>query len=468
MKLLQVLLLTSFSFIFPQSLFADSTHSLSEFISKSVEKNPEIKEAYFNVDFAEARLDEANAGHFGIVEFIGLAGVHGNARANGDKLYALDGAGNQVPLPQSEFLGSGDNTADYQGFGPFAKGTLTAIVPIWTWGKLDGYVNAAQAGVGVEKAAAEIKKGEVIQRIKEFFYGYLLASDALELGDEVGKYLDKAIKKAHELFDEGNGEVSQTDLQRLDVGKAELYRQLASAHQGLPLARSALAAFSGIAPTFKTNPDYLKQETFKINSLEELVRVAWQHKPEIKQLAAGLTARRNLVKVEESELYPLFFAGAQVQGGKSDARDLSHNPFLNDDGFGPVSGGPALGLKWNLNFLTTQAKIAQARAQYRALQQKEELAKMGLPLQVEEAYRKVLEYRDQAKHAEEGMRAARGWMISASNNYEVGIGEPKVLMEGIGSYAVMKMNLLQGRYNYNLALGKLSQLIGQEVTGLSY
>lgn len=447
---------------------AQQTYTLSELIAKATKDSPEIKEAYFSVDFAKARLDEAKAGHFGIVEFIGLAGVHGNARGNGDKLFVLDGDGNQVALPQGEFLGSNDKTTDLQGFAPFAKGTLTAIIPLWTWGKLDGYKDAARAGVGVEEAALEIKKGEVIHRIKEFFYGYLLASDALRLGDEVSEYLDKAITKANELFEEGEGEVSQTDIQRLNVGKSELNRQLATARQGEPLARSAIAAFAGVEKSFVTNPDYLQEESFTIDTLEELIVEAWKNKPEVKQLAAGLAARKNLVKVEESDLYPLLFVGAQFQGGKSDARDNTYNPFLNDDGFGPVSGGPALGLRWNLNFLTTQAKIDQARAQYLGLKAKEEFALMGIPLQIEEAYRKVLEYKDQVKHAAEGTSAARGWMVSASNNYEVGIGEPKVLLEGIASYATMRINLLQARYNYNIALSKLGQLIGKEVTSLEY
>ncbi len=468
MKPFRYFLLLTACLLFPSKSFAVPARSLAEFLKLSIERSPEIKEAYFSVNFAEARLDEARAGHYGIIEFTGFAGVHGNARANGDKLYALDETGNKVPLPQGEFLGSKDATNDFQGFAPFAKGTLIAAIPVWTWGKLDGYVNAATAGVNVEKAAAEIKRGEVIQRIKEFFYGYLLASDALDLGDEVGEYLDKAIKKANELFEEGNGEVSQTDIQRLEVGKAELNRQLATAKQGLPLARSALAGFSGVEANFSTKPDYLQVEKLTVDSLDELVLLAWKNKPELKQLSAGIIARDNLVKVEESDLYPLFFLGAKVEGGASDARDNSYNPFLDDDGFGPISGGPAFGIKWNLNFLSTQAKVAQARAQYRGLKSKEEFVKIGVPLQIEQAYRKALEYREQIKQAEEGTKAARGWMVSASNNYEVGIGEPKTLMEGIGAYAMMKINLLQARYNYNMALANLSQLVGKEITNLEY
>ncbi|MDZ4785305.1 MAG: TolC family protein [bacterium] len=442
--------------------------TLNDFIKKAIAQSPEIKEAYFNVDFAKARLDEAKAGHFGIIEFLGFAGVHGNARANGDQLYALDGNGNQVALPESQFLGTSDRTDSFQGFGPFAKGTLTAIVPIWTWGKLDSYKKAATAGIGVEKAGAEMKRNLVIQRIKELFYGVLLASDSMRLGDEVGEYLEKALTKANELFEEGTGEVSQTDIQRLLVGKAELARQLATAKQGEPLARSALSAFSKVSGNFDLKPDFLTEEKFKFDNLEELIAISWKHAPEANQLKYGVEAKQNLVKVEKADLYPVLFAGARFEGGASDARDTNHNPFLNDDGFGPIQGGPALGMRWNLNFLTTQAKIAQAQANYRALKSREELAKIGLPLLVEEAYRKVLEYREQIKQAEEGTKSARGWMVSASNNYEVGIGEPKILMEGIGSYAIMKINLYQARYNYNMALAKLSQTIGREVTGLEY
>jgi|GEM_PF-4438142 len=452
----------------PVSLNAEPTLSLGEFIKLATDKSPEIKEAYFNVDFAEARLDEAKAGQYGFIEFLGLTGVHGNARANGEEVYGFDKDGNKVPVPQSKFLGSKDQTDDFQGFAPFARGVVAAAIPIWTWGKLEGYVNAANAGVDVEKAAAKIKKAEVIHRIKELFYGYLLASDAIDLGDEVGAYLDKAIKKANELFEEGEGEVSQTDLQRLNVGKAELNRQLATANQGLPMARSALAGFSGIEPKFATKPDYLQEELLTIDQLDQLVALAWKHRPDLQQLAAGLEARQNLVKVEESSLYPMIFLGAEFSGGYSDARDNSYNPFLRNDGFGPVNGGPAVGVLWDLNFWKTKAKIAQAEAQYRGLRSKEDFAKIGVPLEIEQAYRKVLEYREQLKEAHTGTKSARAWMVSASNNYEVGIGEPKVLMEGIAAYAMMKINFLQAKYNHNMAIARLSQLVGQELAQLKY
>ncbi len=447
---------------------ADSAKTLGDFIKSSVERSPEIKEAYFNIDFAEARLDEAEAGHYGFIDFLGFAGIHPNARANGQEVYGFDKDGNKVVIPESKFLGTTDRTNDFNGFAPFARGVLVAAIPVWTWGKLEGYVKAATAGIDVEKAEVDIKRGEVIQRIKELFYGYLLASDAIELGDEVGGYLDKAIKKANELFEEGEGEVSQTDIQRLNVGRAELNRQLATADQGLPMARAALAGFSGIEPKFKTKPDYLQEEKLTVDNLDKLVELAWEHRPEIKQLYAGIEARQNLVKVEESSLYPMVFVGAELHGGKSGSRDNTYNPFLRDDGFGPVGGGPAIGFNWNLNIWSTKAKIAQAEAQYRGLKTKQDYAKIGLPLEIEQAYRKVLEYRAQIKEAHEGTKSARAWMVSASNNYEVGIGEPKTLMEGIAAYAMMKISLLQARYNHNVAIGKLSQLVGQELAPIQY
>ncbi len=461
-------------FLYLTSLFlpilavGEAPKTLADFIKASVERSPEIKEAYFNVDFAEARLDEAEAGQYGFIDFLGFAGIHPNARANGEEIYGFDKDGNKVAIPESKFLGTTDRTNDWNGFAPFARGVVVAAIPVWTWGKLDGYIKAATAGIDVEKAAAQVKRGEVIQRIKELFYGYLLASDAIELGDEVGGYLDKAISKANELFEEGEGEVSQTDIQRLNVGKAELNRQLATANEGLPMARAALAGFSGLTPKFKINPDYLQEEKLTEDNLDKLIELAWQHRPEIKQLYAGLEARQNLVKVEEAALYPMVFVGAQFNGGKSGSRDNTYNPFLRDDGFGSISGGPAIGLNWNLNVWSTKAKIAQAEAQYRGLKSKEEFAKIGIPLEIEQAYRKVLEFRAQIKEAQEGTRSARAWMVSASNNYEVGIGEPKTLMEGIAAYAMMKINLLQARYNHNVAIGKLSQLVGQELAPIQY
>jgi outer membrane protein len=446
----------------------EPSYTLEAFLTRVVKDSPEIKESYFEVDYAKARLEEASAAHYGFVDFLALTGVQSNARANGEKLYAEDAEGNRTEIPESEYLGTNDGTDTYQGFGGFFKGTLTAVVPLWTWGKLDGYVKAATAGIGVEQAKAEIKKHEVIKRIKEFFYGYQLASDALDLGDEVGGNLDKAINKAKRMIEEETGEVSQTDLERLLVGQAELRRQLAEAKQGLPLAKAALRGFAKIDGDFQVKPNYLELEKIRYSSLDEVVLSAWKNKPELKQLSNGLKARRELVKVEESEYYPTLFVGARFSGGKSDARDVSNNPFLNDDGFGPIVGGPALGLKWNMSFFTTQAKVAQAEAQYRALQAKEEFAKIGIPLQVEQAYRKVLEHKEKSEQAKEGTTASRRWMVSAVSNYDVGIGDAKTLMEGIGAYAMMKISYLKAKYEYNLALATLSQVIGEEATDLQY
>ena len=91
-----------------------------------------------------------------------------------------------------------------------------------------------------------------------------------------------------------------------------------------------------------------------------------------------------------------------------------------------------------------------------------------MPLQIEQAYRKVLEHRIKEQEASEGTRAARRWMISAVNNYDVGIGEPRTLMEGIAAYGMMKISQLKARYDYNMALADLSQVVGREITDLSY
>lgn len=450
------------------AMAAPASYNLSQLLTRTVEQSPEIKEAYFDVDYAKARLDEAEAGRYGVIEFIALGGAASKARQNGETLYAQDADGNLQPIPLVEALGSRDQTDDYQGLTPFVKGTLTAIVPVWTWGKLSGYMNAAQAGIGVEEAKADIKKHEVIKRMKEFFYGLLLASDALDVGKEVGENVDKAIKKCKELLEQESGEVSQTDLERLMVGKAELNRQLAEAQQGLPLARAAIAGFAGVDRDFIPNPDYLEMEQLRFNSLEEVVMEAWKTKPELKQLAKGLEARKSLVDVEKSERYPIIFLGAKLSAGHHGGRDNTYNPFLNDDGFGPIVGGPALGLRWNLNFLTTEAKVAQAQAQHRALQAKEEFAKIGVPLQIEQAYRKVLEFKTKSTEASEGSKAARRWMVSAVSNYDVGIGDARTLMEGVAAYGMMKISYLKAKYEYNMALANLSQLVGQEVTNLAY
>lgn len=416
--------------------------SVDEAVRRALATAPELGESRADIELAESRLREAGGYRFPRIEFLALTG----------------------PAPQADKrdFNRADTGYGIGHFSWFVSGDLLLTQPLYTFGKISENMNAAGFGVEVDRFKLEQRRNEVAEKVREYYYGLLLAREMKGLVEEIQGYLDSARKSARKLLDGGSPNVDETDLYKLDAFSGEAARYLNQANRGEQLALAALRARLGLPPdaTLEVVDEHLTLDDAPIRDLSLFLADAEQRRPEYRQIREGLKARAALVAAAEANFYPDIFLGAFYTAAYSPGRDRISNPYVTDT-FRHTWGGVALGVKWHLDFGITGARVAAEQAQYDRLLKTREYAQVNIPLQVRKYQLELVEAKQSAEQLKTAWTNARKWTVAAVANYDFGIGPARDIFDGLQNYARMKGDYYQTLYTFRVAEANLMLATGQ-------
>ncbi|MBI3091582.1 MAG: TolC family protein [Candidatus Tectomicrobia bacterium] len=425
---------------------------LAQSIATALKNNAELKEARLKIGAAESFLDEANAALFPSIEL--GAFVAPSPEYRGDVL---------APRDDRARLDTG-NTGS---IGLFSSADLSIVQPLFTFGKITNLRQAARQGLAAERARVEQTRDEVVLKVKEFYYGLLLARELNEVLLEIEDIVKDAQHDAQVLLERDRG--AQTDVLRLQVAQVVINQQKEEINKSIELARSALGHQLGVKPGtgLEITETALRREEVELLNLEMYVEMALQHRPELRRLRAGIAAKDHLVKAEESDYWPRFFIAGGARGGHSTSVDRQTNPFVNDP-FNFLESYVALGFKWDLGFLKNQAEVKRARSEYEQLLAKQDFATTGIPLEVKKRYLEAKEAAANIANFRNGVKLARGLLALESSNFTFGLKESRDLIDALVSFATTEKSFFESLYQYNLSIARLGQAVGRELSALKY
>jgi outer membrane protein TolC len=424
---------------------ATGVYSLKDLIQRVLATSPEIRQFQRGAEVAMAKQDQADAARYPQIELKALVGPSPRARGSVE-----NGSPDRKDRPVINNV--------------FERVEMTLIQPLYTFGKITGLREAAAEGVKVDKARVEEKASDMILRVKELYYGRLLASDLLGLIDEISGDLDKAIEKTERQLKAEAPGVDEVDLYKLKAFRGEVLKNRNEARKGFDLATTALRTFAGLDPgqPLELDAKGLDVPPKQLEPEDQAIGTALDLRPEMTQVRAGLKATEALVQVEESNLYPQFFLAVEGLYAQAGNRVYQRNPFIFDplnDRFLAV----VLGLKYDLDFGITRGKIRAAQAEHLKIRETKQFAEQGIPLQVRKAHREIAEAKENIRATEEGWRNARKWLVAAKANFDLGVGEARDLGEAVETYAKLRAENFKAMYNYNLAVANLEHATGRDV-----
>ncbi len=427
-----------------QSGESDQTWTLERMLEHALETSPEIHEAMANEQIAANQLARAKTGRLPTATFTGIVSPITGATGN-----AVDG------------------DTDGNDFGIFSKGDLKLIQPLYAFDRLRNEIRAASQGMLVKEAATQQSRQAVIFAIKELYYNLLLSHQIKALLDDSADNFNKAIEKVEERLDNDKGNATEQDLLRLRIGAGGIEKEQFTLERAIAITRSALKRHLGMAAqaSFRLASTKLKSAKLELQPLDAYLGQLPQHRPEIAQIEAGLAARQARLEAARSEYYPAIFLASGFEYSVASNRDDQDSPFANDFNFfsGP---GVALGLRWQLDFWQTRAKVAERAAKVYQLSTKKNAALSGIALDVERRYLEMKEYQQKLKAAQRSRKAARALLVTTLTNFNLGIGEGKDVFEGLGLYTRIVGDYYKTLRNFNIAAARLTQATGQEVMAL--
>ena len=425
------------------------TLSLEQSLRMALSRSPTVRQAEAEVEGLRGKQLQALGAGYPQVELTTVLGPSPRAR------------GNQVSSPDDQY--SPDIT------GVFVRGGLEIIQPLFTWGLITNARLAAEHGVRATQAGVDVRTREVALRVKEAYWGVVVARTLREFLLEIRELVDQAAERTQRLLE--SGFTTEIDVYRLLTGKAELEKNLALVDKTLDLARTALATWTGQPPGTLVEPAdrALPADLKDLPALERFIEDARARRPEFAQLRDGLSARQALVEVERAKRYPLVFAGIFGSAAYATNRDRLDNPFVQDP-LRHLAIGPVIGFRYNLDFGIATGRIKEAEAEVQKLEALRDFAQEEIPLQVRQAHGVVVEAKRNAQAFEEAHTHAKKMLVAASSNYDFGLGEPRDLADAVAAYAKSRGEDLQALYAYVFGLERLAHVAGldlEEVRRLS-
>lgn len=417
--------------------------NLEQCIKKAIEVSPEIREAQYEEEVYKAKKMQADSAVYPQIELLAIAGPSPEAK-------------------ERDFLRTDVKSTTINGV--FGSVEVTLVQPIYTFGKIAGYREAALSGIKVAQAGTDKKTSDIILRTKELYYSLLLAMDLRNLVLEIKDDLLDSIKKAERQIEIGSPWADEANLYKLRAFLGEVERNLNEAEKGMALARIALITSLGLPRDvdFDIADSTLTPEDRVPEELALYLRNATEMRPEFIQLKEGLNARNALVIAERSGFYPQLFVGLKASAAGATNRDRIDNPYVLDY-FNHAYGTAFMGIKWSIDFGITEGKVTEAEAEYYKLTEKKKFAKEAIPFQVRKAYLDFQEAEKNIIELEKAYKNARKWVVTALLNFDMGIGEAKEIGEAAAIYAQTKANYIRSVFNHRMSFANLLYAAGMDL-----
>lgn len=427
--------------------------SVEEAVKRTLAVDNRIKESRSGVDARRALQLQADSARWAQIEATLFAGP-----SNESKLISNTG-----------IINSKTSTDDIKINGVFGRALIRVVQPLYTFGKISSFREAAARGVKVSKAAVDQTASEVALQVQELYYGALLADDTREFLQSFRDDIQKALERAERRVEAGSPAATLGDVYQLRSFVGRLDKGIADAEEGRKLAVSALRTAMQLDETVGLELADKKLTPAKTDhkSLEAYLRTAVELRPEFVQVREGIKAREALAEARTADLYPTFFAALFGDFAGATNRDHSRVPIITDP-IQHLQGGLVVGLNWQFDFGIKKGRIDEAQAETMKLVHKKAFANQFIPLQVEKAFLEVQTATANIQHTREAYRNARRWLVTAVANIDLGIGDMTALTQAFILYIEFRVENFKAIHAQRVALANLAFATGEALEEFSW
>jgi outer membrane protein TolC len=356
---------------------------------------------------------------------------------------------------------------DWGRWGPILHFEGLLAQPIYTFGRVAAGEEAARERVAVEKARLDQTRNAVALEVHRYYFLHLFVKSVGPALKFAGKILDEAQTKAKQYYEEGTGKVTNVDVNKLHYAATELEKFRVQIEIGLPLSLAALKHTMALPESepLELADDLLPAlEPTEPPPAEELIKLAWEKRPELSQLRHGQKAALALGLSERKANWPVLLLAGQLTAAWCPVRTSATNPYWYDP-YNTFTGDVALALRWEFDPAKAKARSDAAQALSEQVDGLEKFASTGIPLEVRKAHDDLVQARRLAALSEEGSTAARKWMTFAAVAFASGTGETRDVLEGIAAYVSSRRAYYDALMTAHLARAQVDWAVGTVAEG---
>ncbi|HZH03330.1 MAG TPA: TolC family protein, partial [Myxococcaceae bacterium] len=430
---------------------AEGPLTLEQVVERARQNDLRVKEADAELRLLEGRYTEARWAWFPKFETTVLAGG---------------------PTPEARNNGLGGPPTNPGGFlydlnfgdpGFTTRLEITALLPLFTFGKLRALREAGRQGVAVGKDLKSRSQNEAAYQAAQAFFGYQLARQSRQSLADTRNRLEEANTLLKKLLEQDSAQVAQSDLNKL-----EFYRQQAEAlaprsEAGINLALAAVRVLLSIPPgqPVELASADLKEPELELKPVDFYLALAADHRPEFSAIRHGVAAREQEVLIRQRQFFPDFGIGGLFRFAYTSNTTRQRSPFAYDP-YNSLNSGVGLVARASFDVPVKLAKLEQARAELDKLKVQESLLQSGVRLEVQKIYGDLNTALLRAKALSVGERNARRWFTAAYANFELGTTDTRELTESLIALAQVSGEKLQSWHDVSLGLYALARATGTD------
>jgi outer membrane protein TolC len=362
-----------------------------------------------------------------------------------------------VIYPQSTLFSR--NITGLGDLQPFFGFGLSGVLPLYTFGKIETALGAAEANVRVSEWDMEKWRQQMRLDLRRAYYGLQLARDVKEIIDDAKGRLDKAIRSIKDKIAKGDPSVGDVDRLRLETYRAEITVQALQAPKGEAYAIAALRFMTGVQTNFDIVDEPLKVPDRPLVSVAQYLEAARVLRPDVNMARAGVVARKRLVENSRARLFPDFGLGLGADFLSTPSAVPQQNAYASDP-FNHFYYFFGFGLRWSLDLLPQAARSQEAEAQLEETRALERLALGNAMLEVEKAYADAVEAKTREETWDKAEHEAKEWISIVQDHVDLGTWDERALTEPLKAYGNARVQHLYALMDYNIALSALAQASG--------
>lgn len=432
-KAKNVLALTAaLSVLCSQSVFAATLElDLEETIQRALLTNPSVKIAEYNRKAAKADYSAAKG-----ARGISISLSHDSGRG-GYADYAMRSV-------------NGGTEILTKGIGNSHSNSITASLPIFTGGELQGQIGQAKANYRSMLSAEEQAYNEMKETATTGYFNMLNATNMKALRqesvDRLQAHLDNVIAQYNV------GIVARADVLRSEVELANAKQDYITASNEYDVAEATLNNIIGtpLNTTLKLK-DSLQYVPYD-NDMAYCLAYSEQHRPELKQAEYAIDSAEAALVVARSGHMPKVYANASNNWGGNG----SDWPGDDDENW-------SVGVTASMNVFdsgVTWSRIHAAQENLAKAKESQRQIKDNVELEVRTDYLSMREAEKRITTAQVAVASAEEDYHIAVVRYQAGVGTNIDVMDAQEALTQAKTNYYQALYNYNTSKAALNTSMG--------
>lgn len=435
-KAKNVLALTAaLSVLCSQSVFAATLElDLEETIQRALLTNPSVKIAEYNRKAAKADYSAAKG-----------------ARGISISLSHSSGRGGYADNRYNTIYQNGRPVAIYdKGIANSHSNSITASLPIFTGGELQGQIGQAKANYRSMLSAEEQAYNEMKETATTGYFNMLNATNMKALRqesvDRLQAHLDNVIAQYNV------GIVARADVLRSEVELANAQQNYITASNEYDVAEATLNNIIGTPlGTTLLLKDRLQYEPYE-NDMAYCLAYSEQHRPELKQAEYAIDSAEAALVVARSGHMPKVYANASNNWGGNG----SDWPGDDDENW-------SVGVTASMNVFdsgVTWSKIHAAQENLAKAKESQRQIKDNIELEVRTDYLNLREAEKRITTTQVAVASAEEDYHIAVVRYQAGVGTNIDVMDAQEALTQAKTNYYQALYNYNTSKAALNTSMG--------